>query len=204
MLARPAIDRGGAADRLRNHLRRRAITRLGLIEGDLYFLPYWRITGPGDGSAAYLLAAEVGDARLSRVHLPPADLKPFDTAAVPPEATVVPASTPAGPSSALDDAELIHYPFWLMRVEDSGRIEGAWIDGVEGKVIHHTLKLPAPLPSTRTSALLLSVPALLMAAAAWLPGGPIVFALACAGIAAVCGAVLSALMERHGRRELWG
>src|SRR5678815_4783285 len=149
VMARPVLDRGGSADRLRNHLRRRAITRPGLIEGDLYLLPFWRATGRGpEGEKTfYLLAAEVGDERLLRTNLPPADLKPFDDSAVPPEARLVEASLDEEAVTRRAEAigwqadsleELIHYPFWLMRVEDSGRFEGAWIDGVEGKVIHHT------------------------------------------------------------------
>ena len=125
---------------------RRAITRPGLIEGDLYLLPYWRVAGHGlqGETGLHLLAAELGDPRLAWVRLPPADLTPFGPDAVPAGARLVEAG--AWNETVKKKAEskgwriesleeLIHYPFWLMRVEDSGRFEGAWIDGVEGRVI---------------------------------------------------------------------
>ena len=90
VMAIPVLDRGSSADRMRNHLRRRAITRVGMIEGDLYMLPYWRAAGQGpEGEPTfYILAAEVGDARLHRSNLLPANMQPFDPAALPPGARV--------------------------------------------------------------------------------------------------------------------
>ena len=175
VMAVPVLDRGGSADRMRNHLRRRAITRLGLIEGDLYMLPFWRVSGKGpEGETTFhMLAAETGDPRLSRVNLLPADLKPFDAAALPAATRVLPltrddahvkqcAERLGWKADSLD--ELIHYPFWMMRIEDSGRVEGGWIDGIEGRLIHHTLRVPPPVPSLKRCAMLLAIPAGAMAA----------------------------------------
>lgn len=215
LMARPVLDRGGAADRLRNHLRRRAITRLGLIEGDLYMLPYWRAAGRGpEGETTFhLLAAELGDARLLRVNLPAADLHPFEPASAPSEALVVHASrseraitVKAASIGWRVDAleELIHYPFWLMRVEDSGRFEGAWIDGVEGRVIHHALKVPAPIPTVKQSAIMLAAPAALMAAAALSTDDLVLLAAATAFVASAGGAMMTWLMQRDARRDRKG
>ena len=215
VMARPVLDRGGSADRLRNHLRRRAITRLGLIEGDLYLLPFWRATGQGpEGEKTFhLLAADLGDDRLMRANLPPSDLKPFDDSAVPPEARLVDASldpeevfrrAEAIGWSADSLEELIHYPFWLMRVEDSGRFEGAWIDGVEGKVIHHTLKVPPPAPSFKSSAMLLAAPALLLAIMALAIDRFILLAAGSLVVAMVFAVALLALLENDARKERKG
>ncbi len=207
LLARPVIDHGGAADRVRNHLRRRAITRVGRIEGDLYLLPYLRATGVGpEGEGTFhLLAAELGDPRIRLAHLPPADLAPFD-------ATVLPAGARLMPATQRDDQvreageaiawrprsfeALVHYPFWLMRVEDCGRVEGAWIDAVEGRLIHHTIGSAAPLPSLRRCALLLAPPAALAALPAL--GGLPAAALAAGSAAAALAA--GALVVLEGRR----
>ena len=213
VMAVPVLDKGGAADRMRNHLRRRAITRLGLIEGDLYMLPFWRVSGRGpEGETAFhMLAAETGDLRLAQVNFPPADLKPFDAGALP-VATRVMART-------RDDAEVkrraerlgwradsldevIHYPFWMMRIEDSGRIEGGWIDGIEGKVIHHTLRVPPPVWSLKRCAFFLAVPAAAMALSGFLPGDgwspwPIM-------IAAGAWLALYRIMKSDARKERQG
>lgn len=180
LMAAPVLDRGGAADRFRNHLRRRAITRVGLIEGDLYLLPFWRCSGAGpEGETTFhLLAVEIGDVRLHRASLPPADLRPYEATAAPVGAHPIEAAAGQEAESQVRargaslgwrvDAleELIHYPFWLMRIEDSGRVEGGWIDGVEGKIIHHSLKVPPPTPTLARSAWLLATPAALAAAIA--------------------------------------
>ena len=94
LVATPVIDHGGAADRLRNHLRRRAITRIGLIRGDLYFLPYRLMQGKGpEGEKTFhVLAAELGEPRLTRLDLPAADLKPFTRNAPPDGGTIVEAN----------------------------------------------------------------------------------------------------------------
>jgi len=215
VLARPAIDRGGAADRLRNHLRRRAITRPGLIEGDLYFLPFWRASGEGpQGETSFhLLAAEVGDSRLFRANLPPADLRPFDHQALPSGAVMVAASI--GEAALASRArtlgwnvtsleELIHYPFWLMKVEDSCRFEGAWLDGVEGKIIHHTLRVPEPIPSVKRTALHLAAPAAFMAGASLLFEEYWMVALTATAVAAAVFASVGWTLKRAARQEREG
>ena len=212
MMAVPVLDRGGAADRLRNHLRRRAITRVGLIEGDLYLLPFWRARGIGpEGETSFhVLGAEIGDARLTRANLPPANLKPFHPDAVPPGARWAAATLGEARVKQRAEAigwrveeleELIHYPFWLMRVEDSGRIEGGWIDGVEGKVIHHSLKVPPPVPSTRLLAAMTAVPAALMGAVALMVDSRIAAAAIAAVVAGVSVPVLTLSLDRRSRRE---
>ena len=183
--APPVLTMAMAADRLRNHLRRRAIVRPGRIDGDCYLLPFVRFEGktPEGDDTFTLLAASVGDERLEAPFLPPADLRPWDP----------PAEGAAGPSGSglaairvqppsLDEAalraraesrgwtplrsvELIHYPFWLMRVDDCGRMEGAWMDGIEGKLIFHRLLLPSPVPSRRSVATLAALPSLAAAVA---------------------------------------
>jgi len=174
-----------AADRLRNHLRRLAIVRLGRIEGDCYLLPFVRMEGrTPDGDETFtLLSASLGEERLEVVFLPPADLKPFE----PPRAGAAGASGTAEAvlrvlMPTLSEAalraraesrgftvtrcmEIIHYPLWLMRVEDRGRLEGAWMDGIEGKLIHHRMRLSPPLPSGRRAAAALLLPAVAAAAA---------------------------------------
>ncbi|HEY3175527.1 MAG TPA: hypothetical protein VGK94_07170 [Candidatus Polarisedimenticolia bacterium] len=210
MMAVPVLDRGGTADRLRNHLRRRAITRPGLIEGDLYLLPWWRCSGlgPQGETSFYVLAAEVGDPRLHRANLPPADLKPFDASSLPAGARILEATQDErgvmARAAALGwrvDAleELIHYPFWLMRIEDSGRIEGGWIDGVEGRVIHHTLKVPPPVPSLKRCAWILAIPALLTGAVALAfgTGWPVPAAV----VAIAAGPGTTRLLRRDARKE---
>ncbi|HZE88656.1 MAG TPA: hypothetical protein VE404_03865 [Verrucomicrobiae bacterium] len=205
--AAPVVTMAMAADRLRNHLRRRAILRPGRIEGDCYLLPFVRFEGStpeGDETFA-LLAASIGEERLEAPFLPPADLKPFET----------PAEGAAGasgcgqavlrvqPPSIAEEAlreraasrgwradrsvELIHFPFWLMRVEDTGRLEGAWMDGIEGKMIHHRLLLPSPVSSGKRLALWAAIPAAGAAvAASALPGAALPAALVVwAGAAAI-------------------
>src|SRR5262245_58830912 len=213
VMAVPVLDRGGSADRMRNHLRRRAITRLGLIEGDLYMLPFWRVSGrgPQGETTFHMLAAEIGEPRMSRANLPPADLKPFDATALPAGARVLPhtrnedhirrsAAHLGWQADSLD--ELIHYPFWLMRLEDSGRIEGGWIDGVEGKVIHHALRVPPPVLSLKRCAILLAVPAAAMALSTliidvrWSPVPLIIAAVACFA--------LDRLVKSDARKERQG
>ena len=205
-MAVPVLDRGGTADRIRNHLRRRAITRPGLIEGDLYMLPWWRCSGLGpEGETTFhILAAEVGDARLHRADLPPADLKPFDPSSLPEGARLLTATQDEPRVKAraaalgwrVDSLEaLIHYPFWLMRIEDSGRTEGGWIDGVEGRIIHHTLKVPPPVPSLKQSAWMLAVPAALMA------GGALAFGAGWAVWAAVVVVLADPLIVRYLNRD---
>ncbi len=208
------LDRGATADRLRNHLRRRAIVRPGLIEGDPYLLPFRRAVGRGpEGETGFhLLAAEIGDARLQRVNLPDADLKPFDAAARPggmrlveptldDEQMRVRGAALGWEVSSLED--LVYYPFWLMRVEDSGRTEGAWMDGVEGRIILHGLKVPSPLPSTRTTGLALAPAALLMGAAGWLAPWPVAAGAAVLVATGVAAGLRSWLAARR-RREVKG
>jgi len=213
-LAVGVLDRGATADRLRNHLRRRAIVRPGLIEGDRYLLPFRRAVGRGpEGETGFhLLAAELGDARLLRVDLPDADLKPFEPADIAGGSTVVEATlgdeelrarAAAVGWEVLALEDLIHYPFWLMRVEDSGRREGAWMDGVEGKIILHSLKVPPPLPSARATALALALPAAVMAAAAWLASWPVALGVGVLASLGVAGAVPVWLAGRR-RREREG
>jgi len=208
------LDRGATADRLRNHLRRRAIVRPGLIEGDPYLLPFRRVTGRGpEGETGFhMLAAEIGDARLQRVDLPDADLKPFDPAALPDGFRLVVPSLGEETMRARGAAigweigsleDLIYYPFWLMRVEDSGRTEGAWMDGVEGRIILHGLKVPTPLPSLRATGLALAPAALVMGAAGWLASWPVA---AVAGVLVAIGVAsgLPAWLTRRARREREG
>jgi hypothetical protein len=202
-----------AADRLRNHLRRRAITRLGRIEGDCYLLPFVRFEGttPEGDETFTLLAASIGEERLEAPFLPPADIRPFETpaegaAGSSGDGTAVLRVQPATIDeerlraragargwSVTRGVELIHYPFWLLRVEDRGRIEGAWMDGIEGKMIHHRLLLPAPSPSLRRIAPWTSAPAAVTAAAALAaPGAAIPLAIAtwAASIPLLHGAIL--------------
>lgn len=178
------------ADRLRNHLRRLAIVRIGRIEGDCYFLPFYRVEGrTPEGDASFtVLAANVGEPRLERAFLPPADWKPFaepagDAAGPSGEGhaalrVLPPSLSPAQAASRVErykwhvdrPVELFHYPFWLMRVEDRGRMEGAWVDGIEARLIHHRLRLTPPVPEGKAVALGTGLPALLaIAAAAILP-----------------------------------
>jgi len=212
-MAMPVLDRGGVSDRLRNHLRRRAITRLGLIEGDLYMLPFFRVTGLGpEGETSFhVMAAETGDPRLTRLNLLPADLKPFDPAALPPEIRVMPQTSSESfvrqraqdlgwRADTLD--ELIHYPFWLMRIEDSGRFEGGWIDGVEGKLIQHTLRVPPPVPSLKRCAILLALPAAAMAVSTLIIG--VRWSPLPAIIALSAWVVLDRMMRSDARKERQG
>lgn len=210
-IAVPVLDRGSSADRLRNHLRRRAIVRPGLIEGDLLFLPFWRASGEGPEKEGtfHLLAAELGDPRLVRADLPPADLRPFASFERPADSIVVPASLGEGEIIARATEigwqahrleELIHYPFWMMRVEDCGRVEGAWLDGVEARLIHHTLKVPRPIPALRRNALMLAVPAGAMGAVAWVAGAGAVTVAAGVAIAAVAGGAIQATLASAARR----
>jgi hypothetical protein len=206
-----------AADRLRNHLRRLAIVRVGRIEGDCYFLPFYRVEGrtPEGHESFTLLAANVGEPRLERAFLPPADWKPFaepagDAAGPSGEGhaalrVLPPTFSPAEAATRVEryqwqvdrPVELFHYPFWLMRVEDRGRIEGAWVDGIEARLIHHRLRLTPPVPEGRSVALWTGLPALpAIAAAAVLP----VLALP-AGVAAwaLAAPLLHALFARRWR-----
>jgi len=208
----PVITMAMAADRLRNHLRRRAIVRPGRIDGDCYLLPFVRFEGatPEGDETFTILAASIGEERLETTFLHPADVRPWEP----------PSPGAAGPSGAGDatlrilpptlyegalraraaargwsvtrSVELIHYPFWLMRVEDSGRLEGAWMDGIEGKMIFHRLLLPSPLPSTRKALLVAAVPAI----AASLAG--VVMASPAAGLAAGAAAWVASIPLLHG------
>ncbi len=168
-----------AAARLRNHLRRLAILRLGLIEGDCYLLPYYRVEGATpDGETTFtILAARLGDARLDRAFLPPGDLRAWEEPD--PAAAGSPSGAGAGvrilePTLSWEEAgrrhaaegwearrvlELIHYPFWLMRVHDCGRIEGAWMDAIEAKLIFHRIRLSPPIPSRNARLLWTALPA---------------------------------------------
>lgn len=215
LMAVPILDRGGAADRMRNHLRRRAIIRPGLIEGDLYFLPFRRAAGRGpEGETEFhLLATEVGDSRLHRANLPPADLKPFDPELLPGEArlmreTHADASLPARAAAlgwhveTLE--ELIHYPFWMMRIEDCGRTEGAWIDGVEGKIIHHLLKVPPPIPSSKRCAVVMTAPALLMGAGVLALGAGSAGVAAVVAVASSSAPLIGGWLSGRARREREG
>ena len=207
----PMLPMHIAAARLRNHLRRLAITRLDLIDGDCYLLPYYRIEGATpDGETEFAaLAARMGDARLELPYLPPADLRPW-------EAPAEGAAGPAGEGHALlrivppsmgwreaagrQDGEgfradrvreLIHYPFWMMRVGDTGRTEGVWMDGIDARLSFHRMRLPAPMPSKMARAGWVAVPAVMaaagaavqpslalpIAAAAWLASVPLVHSL---------------------------
>ena len=147
--------------------------------GDCYFVPYYRFAGTTpEGDDSFLVAAAgTGDDRLERPFLPPADLKPYVEPA--PDAAgpsgeghaklhVLPVTRTPGEASARVGTmgwkfdrvlELIHYPFYLMHVEDSGRLEGAWVDGIEVKLIHHRLRLTHPLPGGKRTALILGIPA---------------------------------------------
>jgi len=179
-----------AAARLRNHLRRLAITRVGPIEGDCYFLPYYRMEGasPEGDETFTLLAVRLGDERLERPFLPPADLRPFEKpaeGAAGPSGeghaavrVLEPAMTPEEAAERAEGlgfkaerpVELIHYPFYLMRVEDCGRVEGAWMDGIEAKLQFHRLRLAPPVPGRREKAVATLVPAAAAAlAGAFLP-----------------------------------
>lgn len=215
LMAVPVLDRGGASDRIRNHLRRRGITRPGMIEGDLYFLPFRRAVGrgPEGESEFHLLAAEVGDSRLHRANLPPADMKPFDRMSLPGEARLLrvthsEASLPARAAAlgwhAATLEELIHYPFWMVRILDCGRTEGAWIDGVEGKVIHHLLKAPPPVPPARWCAAAAAAPALLMGAGVLALGPGATGAAAAVAVAAASAPLLGGWLSGRSRREREG
>jgi hypothetical protein len=120
-----------AADRLRNHLRRLAIVRLGRIEGDCWMLPFLRMEGatPEGDTTFTLLAASLGEERLERAFLPPADIRPWSPPAegaagrsgeghaalriLPPTLTpsVLEARARALGWSVSRVVELIHYPF---------------------------------------------------------------------------------------------
>ncbi len=199
-----------AAARLRNHLRRLAIVRVGRIDGDCYLVPFYRVEGrTPDGEESFtLLAASLGEPRLERPFLPPADYRPFGEPA--PGAAGVSGTRHAAlrtlrptldPEEAASRArrfdwrvtrtvELFHYPFWLMRVEDCGRTEGAWVDGVEARLIHHRLRLAPPVPGRRARALMTALPAaasagvaaawpalgIPVAVAAWAAGAPLLYA----------------------------
>jgi hypothetical protein len=207
-MAIPVLDRGSSADRMRNHLRRRAITRVGMIEGDLYMLPFWRVAGQGpEGEPTfYILAAEVGDARLHRANLLPANMQPFDPAALPAGARVIPASLSEPQIAARAEGlgwrverleEMIHYPFWLLRIVDQGRVEGGWIDGIEGKIIHHNLKVPRPLPKLAALAGIWAAPAAGLALVCTLTDSPVAAAGALV-VAAAAGSIwIAARIGRH-------
>jgi hypothetical protein len=197
-----------AATRLRNHLRRLAILRPGRIEGECYLLPFYRMEGstPEGDESFTLLAASLGEERLQSPFLPPADLKPFEMPAegaagasgrghaelrvLPPTLTAREAAVRVEPIGwrAERAVELLHYPFWLMRVEDCGKLEGAWVDGIEVKLIHHRMRLASPipgrgprligtaLPALASLALAAALPDLAIpaAAAAWIAGVPLI------------------------------
>lgn len=204
----PMLPMHVAASRLRNHLRRLAITRIGLIDGDCYLLPFYRMEGstPDGESTFTLLAMRLGDPWLERPHLPPANLRPWeapDPGAAGPagegQATLrilPPTLTPEEAAARLGEPgwearraiEMIHYPFWLMRVGDCGKVEGAWMDGIEAKLILHRIRLTPPVPSGKARAGWTALPAvallagalaepsmaLVLAAAAWGVGAPLV------------------------------
>jgi ssDNA-binding Zn-finger/Zn-ribbon topoisomerase 1 len=197
--AAPVLTMAAAADRLRNHLRRLAIVRAGRIDGDCYVLPYLRAEGrTPDGEASFaLLAASLGEERLEIAFLPPADVRPFEppgegaagrSGAEAAAVRVLPATLPPGRLSSRVEAqgwsiarfvELIHYPFWLMRVEDCGRLHGAWMDAIEGKLIHHRMRLARPIPRRGALAGWTMLPAAAAGAAALLaPGGGLAAAAA--------------------------
>lgn len=206
----PVLPMHVAAARLRNHLRRLAITRVGLIEGDCYLLPYYRVEGAGpEGSGSFtMLAARLGDTRLERPTLPPADLRPYEE---PLPGAAGPSGQGHAPMRVLPPAlswkeaaarhapegwrpgravELIHYPFWLMRVVDTGRLEGVWMDGIEARLIFHRIRLASPMPSRLARAGWTVLPAaaaaagavvrpslaLPLAVAAWLASAPVLHA----------------------------
>jgi hypothetical protein len=168
-----------AAARLRNHLRRLAIIRLGLIDGDCYLLPYYRMEGSTpDGEDSFtLLGTRLGDARLEHPFLPPGNLRPYqepDRAAAGPSGEENAILRVLPPTISWREAaarvkdkgwearravELIHYPFWLMRVDDCGKMEGAWMDGIEARLIFHRIRLTPPVPSRRSRAMWSVVPA---------------------------------------------
>lgn len=211
--AAPVLTMAMAADRLRNHLRRLAIVRLGRIEGDCYMLPFFRMEGttPEGDTTFTLLAASIGEERLERAFLPPADIRPW---APPPDGSagrsgegqaalrIVPPTlmqahlglrAKASGWSVARVVELIHYPFWLMKVDDCGRTEGAWIDGIEGKLIHHRMRLSPPLPPRWRGAAATAVPALAGSAAVLLaPGHALGWTAAiwAAGVPLISAAVL--------------
>lgn len=182
----PMLPMHVAAERLRNHLRRLAITRVGLIDGDCYLLPYYRLEGapPEGDSSTTVLAARLGEARLESPSLPAADLRPYgepaDGAAgpageghavlrvLPPTISWKEAAARAGKQegTAAGAAELIHYPFWLMRVGDAGRTEGVWMDGIEARLIFHRIRLAPTMPSRLSRAGWTALPAVAAAAGA--------------------------------------
>jgi hypothetical protein len=175
-----------AAARLRNHLRRLAITRVDLIDGDCYLLPYYRVEGGGSGGDASwtVLACRLGDARLEDPTLPPADLRPYEAPGegaagpageghaalrvIPPTLTWqgAAARSAAEGREASRVVELIHYPFWLMRVGDTGKVEGAWMDGIEARLIFHRIRLAETVPSRGARAGWTLLPAAVAAAGA--------------------------------------
>jgi hypothetical protein len=66
-------------------------------------------------------------------------------------------------------------------------MEGAWMDGTEGKLIFHRLLLPAPVPSRRSIAALTAIPSL--AAALAVPS---------LGLPAALGILIAAAPLYHG------
>jgi len=221
--APPMIPMWVAADRLRNHLRRLAITRLGRIDGDCYLLPFIRFEGktPEGDETFTLLGASIGEERLEATFLPPADLRPYKdpdegAAGAAGEGSAAIRVLPMTLSfaelrkraeargwEATRPVEIIHYPFWLMRVEDCGKLEGAWMDGIEGKQIHHRMRLTPPVPSLKKVAawaLLVALVAGALAAVAFRAEPGVVAALgAGVGVWLAGAPVLHAALHRSWR-----
>jgi hypothetical protein len=206
LIASPLLGVDDAAARLREDLPPRA-----RVDGDLYLLPYRRVIvmGPLGRTRLDVLSASLGDPRLHGVRLPAVDFSPFSDAGVPAGARLVAATATDEEIRRRAESfrcqvqrleQLLHFPFWHLRLREGGRVDGAWVDAVEGTVIVHNLPARPAAPSRAESAAVLAVPASAMAALASYMGIGIGSLAAAAGVAALGGVAFHAQLVAESRR----
>jgi len=203
----PVLTMDDAAGRLQDHLPKGA-----RVEGALWLLPFRRVAAKGPVGATWLdvLAAGIGEPRLNSIRMPDADLHPFEGNEGPAGGVFVPATSGEDAIRARAEAvkctverldRLVHYPFWRLRVEDVGRVTGAWVDAVDGTVIVHNLHDRGAVLSLPRAALLLALPAALMGFAEMEIGGLSALAVAAAAAALAATVINGTLRGRLERRD---
>ena len=203
----PVLTMDDAAGRLRD-----ALPRAARVEGDLWLLPFRRVAARGPVGQTWLdvLAAELGEPRLNTIRMPDADLHPFDGTEGPAGGVFVAATAD---EEALGERvgtvkcsverldRLVHYPFWRLRIDDVGRVTGAWVDAVEGSVIVHNLDDRGVVLTATHASLLLGIPAGLMGFAEMQIGQTPAIAVAAAAATLAATVLNGTLRGRFERRE---